>query len=89
MPISFTTLGTAAAALVAVIGLVVLAGRAVRGAGLGGFRTSQRLAIRESLAIDRTRSLRIVNCDGRDLLLLIGGGSDVVVGWLAPGESVR
>ncbi len=87
MPISITTILTAVAALAAVLGLVILAGRAVRGAGLGGFRASQRLIVRESLALDRSRSLRIVSCDGRDLLVLIGGGSDIVVGWLSPLEA--
>ncbi len=87
MPLTITTILTAAAALAAVLGLVILAGRAVRGAGLGGFRASQRLIVRESLALDRTRSLRIVSCDDRDLLVLIGGSSDVVVGWLTSVET--
>ena len=38
--------------------------------------------LRESLAVDRSRSLRIVSCDGRELLLLVGGGKDLVIGWL-------
>lgn len=83
---SIGTLLSAALALAAVLGLVLLAARALRGAGLAGFRTSSRLALRESLALDRSRSLRIVSCDGRELLLLVGGGTDVVIGWVAPPE---
>lgn len=82
MPIPATTLMTAVAALAAVLGLVLLAGRAARATGFARFTASQRLALRESLAVDRSRSLRIVSCDGRELLLLVGGGNDIVIGWL-------
>ncbi len=84
MPVSLTAVVTSALALAAVVGLVILAGRALRGVGVAGFRPSSRLALRESIAIDRVRSLRIVSCDERELLLLVGGTSDVIVGWLPP-----
>jgi flagellar biogenesis protein FliO len=84
MPISVQTVVTSALALVAVLGLVILAGRGLRGAGLAGFRPSSRLALRESIAIDRNRSLRIVSCDERELLLLVGGNTDLIIGWLPP-----
>ncbi len=86
MPLSYTSLLTAFIALAAIIGLVVLAGRLARASGLARTRTGQRLAIRETVAIDRTRSLRIVSCDGRECLLLVGGGSDVLLGWLPGAE---
>jgi hypothetical protein len=89
MPISYTSLLTAFIALAAVIGLVVLAGRLARATGLARVPGSQRLAVREALAIDRTRSLRIVSCDGRELLVLVGGGSDVLLGWLPGQDSQR
>jgi len=82
MPIPATTLLTAVAALAAVVGLVLLAGRAARATGFARLAASRRLVLRDSLAVDRSRSLRIVSCDGRDLLLLVGGGADIVVGWL-------
>lgn len=82
MPGSVSSLATSLLALAAVLGLVVLAGRALRRAGVAGFRPNGRLSVRESLAIDRNRSLRIVSCDERELLLLIGGSTDVVIGWL-------
>ena len=79
-----TTILLALAALVAVLGLVLLAGRAARATGLGRLAKGQRLILREALALDRTRRLQLVTCDGRDLLLLTGGGADVVIGWLPP-----
>ena len=89
MPISYTSLATAFISLAAVIGLVVLAGRMARATGLVKSRQGQRLALHETLQIDRSRSLRIVSCDGREILLLIGGGSDVVLGWLPTSETAR
>jgi flagellar protein FliO/FliZ len=73
---------TAAGALGAVLALVWLAGRAAR---LGGMRRAvggSRLAVQDTVALDRVRRLVLVRCDGRELLLLTGGGSDQVVGWL-------
>ena len=89
MPISYTSLATAFISLAAVIGLVVLAGRMARATGLVKSRQGQRLALRETLQIDRSRSLRIVSCDGREVLLLVGGGSDAVLGWLPTSETGR
>jgi len=88
MPISTLSLATAIAALACVVGLVLLAGRAARATGFARLASSSRLVLRDSLVLDRTRSLRIVSCDGRDLLVLVGGGADVVVGWL-PGAEPR
>lgn len=51
-------------------------------AGLARPAPGRRLLLREAVALDRTRRLHLVACDGRDLLLLTGGGADVVVGWL-------
>ena len=89
MPISYTSLATAFISLAVVIGLVVLAGRMARATGLVKSRQGQRLAVRETLQVDRSRSLRIVSCDGREVLLLVGGGSDVVLGWLPSSEAAR
>jgi uncharacterized membrane protein YedE/YeeE len=87
MPIPTLSLVTGLAALAGVVGLVLLAGRAARATGFVRLASSSRLVLRDSLVLDRTRSLRIVSCDGRDLLLLVGGGADVVVGWLPGAES--
>jgi flagellar protein FliO/FliZ len=74
---------TAAASLLAVIGLVLLGGRLLRHSGFApAARTGTRLSLQESLALDPRRRLVLVRCDGRDLLLLTGGTQDQVVGWL-------
>lgn len=82
MQLAPTTLLLAAASLAAVLGLVLLAARAARATGFGRAGPGQRLILRETLALDRARRLVLVQCDGRDLLLVIGGGTDAVVGWL-------
>ena len=74
---------TAIGSLAAVIALIWLAQRFVRSAGLAGSRPAQarRLVLREALALDTRRRLHLVSCDGRDVLLMTGGATDVVVGW--------
>ena len=66
-----------------VLGLVLLAGRAARATGwaprvAGG----GRMSLVQSLALDPRRRLHLVRCDGRHVVLLTGGGNDVVAGWL-------
>ena len=83
MTIDTTHWITAAAALIAVIALILLAGRLAGRAGLApAARGAGRLAIEESLALDARRRLVLVRCDGRALLLLTGGPKDEVVGWV-------
>jgi flagellar protein FliO/FliZ len=77
------TLLTALAALAAVLALVVLAGRLARAGGLAPRRgTNPRLAVQEAIALDSRRRLHLVRCGEREVLLLTGGGQDLVVGWL-------
>ena len=78
------TVALAVAALAAVLGIVVLAGRGARMLRLAQPAAGRRLVLREALALDRTRRLQLVSCDGRELLLLIGSSSEQVVGWLPP-----
>ncbi len=82
MPAFLQAVLTAGAALVAVLGTIVLAGRGARLLRLARPTVGRRLVLLEALALDRTRRLHLVACDGRELLLLIGGGTDQVVGWL-------
>ncbi|MEI7711511.1 MAG: hypothetical protein WCI94_08760 [Rhodospirillales bacterium] len=77
-----SSLLTAAAALAAVLGLILLAARFVRMHGVPRVG-SGRLEARDVLALDAGRRLHLVRCDGRDVLLLTGGAQDVVVGWLS------
>lgn len=80
-PLSLTTLLTAAAALLAVLGGLVLLLRGLRAAGVGR-AAGRRLAVEEAVALDPRRRLVLLRCDGRNLLVLTGGAQDVVVGWL-------
>lgn len=84
--ITFDTL-TGLGALAAVLGLIWLAARAARLSGLapraGGGR---RLGLGETLALDSRRRLHLIRCDGRELLLLTGGSTDAVIGWLSRPE---
>ena len=79
---------TAFGALAVVLGLVWLGARGLRAAWLARPCTGCRLQLREARALDRTRRLHLVACDGRDLLLLTGGGADVVVAWLPAPDAV-
>jgi len=81
------TILTAAAALGAVLGIIVLAGRGARMLRLNRPTTGRRLVLSEALALDRTRRLQLVLCDGRELLLLTGGSADQVVAWLPASQS--
>lgn len=74
---------TAAAALAAVLAALWLAARGARAAGVG-VRAGRRMAVQDVLALDARRRLTLVRCDGRDVLLLTGGGQDCVVGWMPP-----
>ena len=64
------------------LGLILLAARLARGAGLAPRAGAGRLRVEETLALDARRRLVLVRCDGRGLLLLTGGAQDQVVGWL-------
>jgi flagellar protein FliO/FliZ len=81
-----TGLLTAAAALIGVLGALVLVLRAIAARGLQ--RPGRRLAVEEAVALDARRRLVLARCDGRALLLLTGGTQDQVIGWL-PEEAKR
>jgi flagellar protein FliO/FliZ len=76
----------AGAALGAVLVLLWLAARALRATGMAG-RAGRRLAVQEVLPVDSRRRLLLVRCDGRELLLMTGGGADAVLGWLPQREA--
>ncbi|WP_241671040.1 flagellar biosynthetic protein FliO [Dankookia rubra] len=57
-----------------------LGGQALRRGKAQG-RPGRRLEVAEIIALDARRRLVLVRYDGRELLLLTGGGQDVVLGW--------
>jgi len=76
---------TAVAALAVVLALVWAGARLARLGGLAPRPSGARLlSLRDSMALDARRRLLIVRCGARDVLLLLGGTQDVVVGWLDP-----
>lgn len=80
-----TTWLTAALALLGVLAVLALLARGARLAGFApahGAGARRRLALQEVLALDARRRLLLVRCDGREMLLLTGGGQDAVVGWV-------
>ncbi len=83
---TLTPVLTAVAALAAVLALIWVAGHLARASGLGLRRSVGRagrtLGIEEALAVDPRRKLLLVRCEERRVLLLTGGGADLVVGWL-------
>ena len=83
MPLQPTTFLTGAAALAAVLSLVLLAARLLRRSGLvGAGSRARRMAAEDTLVLDARRRLHLIRCDGRHVLLLTGGATDVVVGWM-------
>jgi flagellar protein FliO/FliZ len=85
---NFETIIMAIAALALVLGMVLLAQRAARWGGLVP-RGGGRLALVEAIAIDPRRRMTLVRCDGRHVLVLTGGGQDVVVGWIEPSSGAE
>ena len=89
MPLPFSNVLIGLAALVAVLVLVLLSGRVARTVLARRPQAGRRLALRETLALDPRRRLLLVACDGREALLLTGGPTDLVVGWMAPGGEAQ
>jgi len=88
MNATLTSLLTACAALVVVLGLIWLAARLARASKLATLPSSKRsLAVREVLMLDSRRRLYVIGCQSRSVLLLTGGGNDVVLGWLPASEA--
>ncbi|WP_428376587.1 flagellar biosynthetic protein FliO [Lichenicoccus sp.] len=79
---------TIGAGLAAVIIMILLARYGTRFTGLLHKHGQQQtlLSLRASLPIDARRRLSLIDCDGRRLLLLTGGTTDVMLGWLPAEE---
>jgi flagellar protein FliO/FliZ len=70
----------------ALVGVLALIGVAVRLFQMGNWRTQPRperiLVLRESVALDPRRRVHLLQCGTRQVVLLTGGGQDLVVGWV-------
>jgi flagellar protein FliO/FliZ len=69
--------------LTGVIALVLVATRLIP-AGLwrAQLRPGRTLVLRESIALDPHRRVHLVRCGNRQVVLLTGGGQDLVIGWI-------
>jgi flagellar protein FliO/FliZ len=84
MIITSASILTVAVTLIAVLALIWLAGRAARFGGLARRPAGGRLlSVQDVIAIDARRRLYLIDCQDRRVLLLTGGGQDVVVGWFS------
>lgn len=90
------TVVTSLAGLAVAIALVLLVGRLARTLGLarpvtGVLRGARHITLIDTIALDTRRRLSLVACRGREVLVLSGGATDVVVVLepvLADGEGV-
>ena len=89
MTLTFADWLTAGAALLLVLGLILLLARLLRATGLAPQTKGQRLKLQEVLALDARRRLLILRCDGREVLLLTGGPQDLCLGWLPSKDEER
>jgi flagellar protein FliO/FliZ len=68
------------------IGVLALIGAAARLFQFSGWRAQPRsgrtLILRESIALDPRRRVHLVQCGQRQVVLLTGGGQDLVIGWM-------
>jgi hypothetical protein len=80
---SVTMVLTVAAALAGVVGVILLIGRVLKHTNLARPQSSARLLIvKDTISLDARRRLHLVQHGERSVLLLTGGETDVVVGWL-------
>lgn len=67
------------------ITLVVLIGMTCKLVALRNLRgtsgAARTLFLKETIALDPRRRLHVVQCGQRQVVLLTGGGQDLVVGW--------
>jgi flagellar protein FliO/FliZ len=68
------------------IGVLALIGVAAKLYQFTGWRAQPRpgrtLILRESIALDPRRRIHLVQCGQRQVVLLTGGGQDLVIGWM-------
>lgn len=82
---ALSSIPLAIAALAATIGAIFLVAAIARRSGLAAAaRPGRRLTIVETVSLDPRRRLILARCDGAEALLLVGGESDQMVGWVTP-----
>ena len=72
------------AALAGVLGLIGVATHLLRtGIARTASGTARTLVVQESLALDARRRIHLVQCGGRQVLILTGGAQELVIGWIS------
>jgi len=85
---SLTALLTSVAALGGIVGVILLIGRMLRFTSFARPAASGRsLVVKDTIALDGRRRLHLIQHGDRAVLLLTGGASDIVVGWLDSAKS--
>ena len=84
---TFSSITVGLGALAFVVGLLAIAHRLA-----AHFRLPQRLlgnssaagalVVEQTISLDPRRRLFLINCAGRQLLLLTGGPQDLLIGWV-------
>jgi flagellar biogenesis protein FliO len=78
----FSVFLTSCAALAGIVAAIVLMGKAIRRTPFVRSGAGERsLSIRDTIALGGGRRLYLVQQGDRAVLLLVGGASDIVVGW--------
>ncbi len=70
-------------ALIGVIALIAVAARLFQSTGWRVKPHGERmLCVKESIALDQRRRVHLIQCGHRQVMLLTGGGQDLVIGWM-------
>ena len=85
---TLASIGAAAGSLALVLAAAFLAAWLLRRVSLGrATPAGSRISLVDSLQIDPRRRVVLLRCEGRQVLLAIGGGSDILLDtWQAPPE---
>jgi len=79
----------ALAALAAVLGLIWVAHRLLRGRFGLAPPGAGRVRVADVVALDPRRRVHVIDCEGHVVVVLTGGPQDVVLGWVPPGGGAR
>ena len=75
---------TAVGSLVGILAMIGLAARLWQTKFMHRQATNNRtMVLRETVALDPRRRLHLVQCGERQVVLLVGGAQDIVVGWMS------
>ncbi len=81
--LSVQSILVAMVSLAAIIAFLVLGMRLMRQRMMSaGTQSTRALKLCETLPIDPKRRIHLLDCEGRKVLVMTGGGGDRVIGWV-------